>query len=571
MAKWVGKVISRRGSKNYSIMLEKDAKKAVMLYLYRRMKEEGALSCNTSDIISAIPAANASQIRRIVETLRKSGYLNGFFTSDGNGYITELFSTGIEYVEDNYLSELPGHSSLASGPVTVTTQPTVRYIRGYRPQAVSSVIKDMQNTPCFDVDSLAGCYANLIKDVSSSNNDNVAMLGIFAPWGRGKSYFFSRVKQQLPKERFDVVEFNAWKYQETPALWAYLFESFLLRRRRWFRFRFFISWRLAQLALGCILYTLPILAMYLLKESIGIKWVVAGGSLLAFILKIIAEHGHFALDLIKKQWKGISFAPELGVQAEVEKELEHLLGFWIRERKVGKKTVVLYVDDLDRCEYKRMVAIIDSLRTVLENEEIRKRLLVVCSVDSKKLLRAIRLQYAELMSEEDEKQQIWNAQDQLDKLFLCSLSLPKLEISDELEFLEKLSGEHISTAAQSDEVMPAATGEELLSAISEEDSPELSHAELVTWIADNIEKTNLALSPRAISHIYYRCLLAMNILHAIQADMTVEIVEQIIQQSYGYEMEVKSNNSYNYGFVVDMVVPYEYPREKVIKGKEIAK
>lgn len=551
-------------------MLEKDAKKAVMLYLYRRMKEEGALSCNTSDIISAIPAANASQIRRIVETLRKSGYLNGFFTSDGNGYITELFSTGIEYVEDNYLSELPGHSSLASGPVTVTTQSTVRFIRGYRPQAVSSVIKDMQNTPCFDVDSLAGCYANLIKDVSSSNNDNVAMLGIFAPWGRGKSYFFSRVKQQLPKERFDVVEFNAWKYQETPALWAYLFESFLLRRRRWFRFRFFVRRRCAQLALSFLLFSVPFLAMYLLEDPGNIKWVVAGGSLLAFILKIIAEHGHFALDLIKKQWKGISFAPEMGIQAEVEKELEHLLCFWIGKRKVGKKTVVLYVDDLDRCENKRMVAIIDSLRTVLENEEIRKRLLVVCSVDSKKLLRAIRLQYNELMSEDDEKRQIWNAQDQLDKLFLCSLSLPKLEISDELEFLEKLSGEHISTAAQSDEVKPAATGEELSSAISEEDSPELSHAELVTWIADNIEKTNLALSPRAISHIYYRCLLAMNILHAIRADMTVEIVEQIIQQSYGYEMEVKSNDSYNYGFVVDMVVPYEYPREKVMKGKDNA-
>ena len=141
--------------------------------------------------------------------------------------------------------------------------------------------------------------------------------------------------------------------------------------------------------------------------------------------------GRQAIGLIKKYSKGISFASEMGVQAEVEKELERLLCSWIPQRKVGKKSVVLYIEDLDRCKSERMVSVIDSLRTVLENPAIR--------------------------------------------------------------------------------------------------------------------------------HIYFRCILAMNILHALGDKMTKEVINQIIQHSYGYEMELKHSDTYIGGYVVDMVVPYEYP------------
>lgn len=56
------------------------------------------------------------------------------------------------------------------------------------------------------------------------------MLGIFGPWGRGKTYFFNRLKMNLINKQkheleYTIVEFNAWKYQDTPALWAYLYET----------------------------------------------------------------------------------------------------------------------------------------------------------------------------------------------------------------------------------------------------------------------------------------------------------------------------------------------------------
>ena len=53
----------------------------------------------------------------------------------------------------------------------------------------------------------------------------------------------------------------------------------------------------------------------------------------------------------------------------------------------------------------------------------------------------------------------------------------------------------------------------------------------------------------------------MSILHAHNDMITKEVIEQIINHSYGYETELKSSDSYIYGYVVDMVVPYDYPKD----------
>lgn len=542
-------------------MLEKDAKKEIMLYLYQKMKEEGRSSCLVSEIVSSIPDSDMVQVARILGGLRSMGYLKLTMFSSGDGVINSFSTSAIEYVEDYYLPKLPKPSTPAS--TTVTTATTVHFERSaYQPTEVHSILRDMQETPCFNVDTLARCYVNLIGDITASDKDNVAMLGIFAPWGRGKTYFFHRVKKLLPKNRYDVVEFNAWKYQDTPALWAYLYESFVKSRSRLFRVFYTIRRNAIPLLLDMILFSIPFVFTFFLSDESFLKWIVGGGSLIAFVLKAIIDNAGTAIGLIRKYSKGVSFSSEMGVQSEVEKELENLLRFWIPKCRIEKKSVVLYVDDLDRCDSKRIVSVIDSLRTVLENEKIRKRLVVICSVDCKKLLRVIQIHFREMMSGEKEQIQKRNAQDQLDKLFLCGITLPELDIADELEFIEKLSGEVLSSkdasaGVRSVEESPDTQDDD----VEKTDNQELSQAQLVSWIADIVSTEELSLPPRAIRHIYYRSLLAMNILRAHRDLITKEVVEQIIHRSYGYEMELKAPGTYSYGYVVDMVVPYDYPGE----------
>ena len=77
--------------------------------------------------------------------------------------------------------------------------------------------------------------------VANSDMENPCILGIFAPWGRGKTYFFNRIKKILKDRisnnsnsiKYTIVEFNAWKYQETPALWAYLYKTIYINGTNW--------------------------------------------------------------------------------------------------------------------------------------------------------------------------------------------------------------------------------------------------------------------------------------------------------------------------------------------------
>ncbi len=55
-------------------------------------------------------------------------------------------------------------------------------------------VVDKDAKPCFGVDSLAECYAKQIEKIADSSVDAVPMIGIFGPWGRGKTYFYSRIK-----------------------------------------------------------------------------------------------------------------------------------------------------------------------------------------------------------------------------------------------------------------------------------------------------------------------------------------------------------------------------------------
>lgn len=53
-------------------------------------------------------------------------------------------------------------------------------------------IVDSSVEPCFGVTTLAECYIKQLDKIAQHTNDNFCMLGIFGPWGRGKTYFFKK-------------------------------------------------------------------------------------------------------------------------------------------------------------------------------------------------------------------------------------------------------------------------------------------------------------------------------------------------------------------------------------------
>ena len=220
----------------------------------------------------------------------------------------------------------------------------------------------------------------------------------------------------------------------------------------------------------------------------------------------------------------------------------------------------MYVDDIDRCSETKMIAIIDSLRTVLENETIRKRLIVICSAEVEKLKLGIEYKYKTLFDNQQknngELKKIAN--EQLDKIFITGISLSPLTINQQIEFLNKLAMGESSSETKVVIEQDFGTNKTSLKDqdTSKTDTKILSNKEIVVLISKYIKEKNSKLTPRKIRIIYYRILLANNIISFIGESkiITENITEAIFDLSCDDEIGTQLIEEQN--CIVKMVVPY---------------
>jgi len=288
------------------------------------------------------------------------------------------------------------------------------------------------------------------------SQDLETMFGVFGDWGRGKTFLIKQIIRELTdsenhyKHEYFNVNYSAWKYQDTPANWAYLYEVLLNkyldvsvnipRERKTARFLFagmkkrqaifkvnlyrqyqeWINlgrgeWLLKPLLLLGSLMNFPKIILFLALLVLGITLCAnLGKSLTSHLESFLAlgnnnpftlilvsifsvflfkepikrlfegatfQHaiklGSIAQLLMKRYGEAKTFQDKPGIQAEINKEIEILLKVWVPNEK--EKKVILFVDDLDRCNEAGLIELIDSLRIMLDAEEIRKRLQVIFS------------------------------------------------------------------------------------------------------------------------------------------------------------------------------------------------
>jgi len=96
-------------------------------------------------------------------------------------------------------------------------------------------------------------------------------------------------------------------------------------------------------------------------------------------------------------------------------------------RPVQYRRALLVVDDLDRCEPEQMLAVIQSLRLFLDDEEMSRRLQVAMLIDRRILCRAMitKAESSNVLQKGDSKEEFFRQQEE--KLFVASLELPPLD------------------------------------------------------------------------------------------------------------------------------------------------
>ena len=126
------------------------------------------------------------------------------------------------------------------------------------------------------------------------------------------------------------------------------------------------------------------------------------------------------------------YRKNLGLQAEIEESLVAILKAWIPDK--NKSKLVLFVDDIDRCDIKNVLDVIDNLRLILDNPEIYKRIVIIAAIDERILQQAIWLKYHgdHNLSLDDIYAEY------LQKMFIVGIKLDQLCEKESVDYFKKL-------------------------------------------------------------------------------------------------------------------------------------
>lgn len=482
---------------------------------------------------------SVSQRSRVLESLKESGLIKGVFFINGGGFIS-ITSAGAEYVEG--LKNTP--QDVPFEPIKQESSTKPSYIFFAKSQKRDFAIKTFDETPCFDVEKLSGIFAEHIHSIS---NESSQMIGIFGKWGRGKTYFWQQTKKQLNTkypEKHIFVEFNAWKYHETPAIWAYLYKTFLkaIFGTGWWSRVKITWWNISKNWLTALwhfsiiaIFVLSLLGIIFKENTFVIKnvrifaWIVGMVSFASFLIKQIRDNNVFgSIDKIHSILRGKDHSKYLGCQAELEGDLESLICYHISSK--SDKRIILFIDDIDRCDDNKMLSVVDSLRTILENKEICKRLIIVCAVDGERLKSAISTKYegGGILDTQDKKTAASQlAREQIDKLFISGIKLFKLSHEEKVEYLVSLFGNQMTPEFKSKITSTFTPSNENDEKGQSEEADVLDNSKALESFSNAMNKGILDdATPRQLKITYYRYLLANNILGGapVQHDMLIKAI-----------------------------------------------
>jgi hypothetical protein len=416
----------------------------------------------TVDLLAGVSLPNVRNIA-FTRKIRSYRYLtqiisNGLLPFDGKSFLTIIDFTGGE----NLFQDSALKKSRIVETRKIGTEPDEHASSAYIPFTKSNIsVRDTYRIDgVLGVNELASEMAEIISEFPKEPGH---MIGIFGKWGRGKTFLMNEIWSKLQRENYTRVDFHAWKYQDTSAAWAYLFERFadeFYRSAGSFVSRVYRKFRLNVERAGSLplLWFITSFSVYTViyflfdfdeKYNFFISLLdTVGWTVILYPIIIYFKYGQTAKNLFNKYFSRSTFDHLLGLQAEVQKELNTLIHTWSKFDK--NLSLVLFVDDIDRCSEKKIIEIVDALRVMLEDPLIAKRLIVIAAIDERILRRAIRLKYAKLLSAEKvapdapETELSKMTAEYFDKLFILGVKLGDLSMDERIEFFQALTKDSIS-------------------------------------------------------------------------------------------------------------------------------
>ncbi len=323
----------------------------------------------------------------------------------------------------------------------------------------------------------------LSEMIADENQGTPFTIGLLGRWGAGKSTVMKMLQDVLKKrvdgDRFKFAEFNAWEYERTDNLGAGLAQEVVrslveplgVKKKLLLRYEFALrehgpkvlfSLGFAMLILLGVFIEIILIASNLMES--GKDWwfeTLFGGGLFVLTLKLwdhykkLYEHPlsvelrtylklpnygkHLGLIPVLKRHIRILCQIRLGtVQKRKDKRKEELEK-WDRlslDKSVVKEgelpsRLVVFIDDLDRCDPKSITKTLDAVRLVMDVQDV----IVILGIDHRIAFRAVGEHYKDLADNRHSKQAI--ARDYLGKILQLAIVLNQPQAKELKSFVSQ--------------------------------------------------------------------------------------------------------------------------------------
>ncbi len=283
------------------------------------------------------------------------------------------------------------------------------------------------------------------------SGDQAYIVHLHGPWGSGKSTILNFLRDRLrfgwikvDQPEWLVVDFNAWKFQRLrPAWWALMVqiqraaeahaldpEEWLALRLRWLRLRM----RLSVYPTTLLAITAAAFLVWLLlsnfpisnqdgpaKALTGIISLVSGGlSLFAVLRTLIAKS-----DVTSKAHAELAGDPYTAVIHEFEALVARI-----------RQPVIVFIDDLDRCDAVYVADLLDNIQTMLRSAPIT----YLVAADRSWITTSFAKRYLDFVALGEIPARPLSYLF-LDKLFQVSINMPTLSNAVRQRFLDALLGQ----------------------------------------------------------------------------------------------------------------------------------
>jgi len=288
-------------------------------------------------------------------------------------------------------------------------------------------------------------YADVLAEVVLTA-DTPITIGIFGPWGSGKTSLMRLVAEQLVSRRTTghrwarAVWFNAWQYErDEGALWRALLlrvldglegdqlsEKDAQQIADW-RMRLYTD--VQRTETGSIQIDWPKLGKGAL--SLGLSLVPSPSTFLQLAQLLQGEMG--TLEEIASAFQREStevYRRQLMLLEEFRGGFAHLVQEYVWSRN---GLLMVFIDDLDRCLPGRAVEVLEALKLFLDV----KGCVFFVAVDRDIIERVVRVQYASYLVGEDGEGVPIAGQSYLEKIVQLPFHLPPLEDDQIIAFIEQ--------------------------------------------------------------------------------------------------------------------------------------